>query len=729
MATGAIDNDILKIMIHTDTHLGYLERDAHRFADSFATFEEALHNAKENRCDMVIHAGDMFHENKPSRQAMHSAMKMFRQYCLGDDPVFFKVLNEESQSAEGEKVVADDVFKPNGGRANFQSPHQSVSLPYFAIHGNHDDPSKEGTAGDALSALDMLSVSNLINYFGKSERVDDIVVRPIIIQKKNCKVALYGLGAIRDERLNRMCKNKKLRFVRPGGDDADSYFNILVVHQNRDKGRGKNCLRESYIPDWMTLVIWGNEHECVSGLQPSLANSLHILQPGSSVATSLAYTESSDFPKKYAILEIKEDKKFRVKQHNYLRIRPFVFGEVILKEHLDPRDSKVDEKLKAFLEAKVKAMIEEASKLFVANSYADVKTLQHAVKDPHLVLIRLKVESDGFTNLHVQRFGQRFVGSVANTSDLLFFSKKKREKSALGSVKDSVKKGKGERADGEDKDGGGESDEETEDIRKIKIEEFVEEQMRANRSLALLPSSNMQAAIEDYVFRKNASAISEQVSGILRKFQASMIKDKDLDIIRDQASNQEVLRDVATKLRKAEDQATNAAKGKEKPRNYLPAFSDEEDEPPAPKGAASKKAPAKRAPAAKKAKAAPVKKKVTSPAAKARPARGKRKAYAESDEDEDGDDASRASSAVMEEEVEDDDDDDDEEEEDRPKKGRGKKAAPPPKKAPARSRAKKASIAEEPEQSQLELAAPASAASTAPSQGGGRKRAKPSFMS
>ena len=89
----------------------------------------------------------------------------------------------------------------------------------------------------------------------------------------------------------------------------------------------------------------------------------NILQPGSSVATSLAYTESHNFPKKYAVLEIKEAKKFRVKQHDYQQLRPFVYGNVNLKEHLDPRDSKVEEKLKAFLNDRVRAMIEEAPQL------------------------------------------------------------------------------------------------------------------------------------------------------------------------------------------------------------------------------------------------------------------------------------------------------------------------------------------------------------------------------
>ncbi len=37
----------------------------------------------------------------------------------------------------------------------------------------------------------------------------------------------------------------------------DLFFNIFVVHQNRDYGRGsKNCLHESMIPEWMDLVIW-----------------------------------------------------------------------------------------------------------------------------------------------------------------------------------------------------------------------------------------------------------------------------------------------------------------------------------------------------------------------------------------------------------------------------------------------------------------------------------------
>ena len=41
-------------------------------------------------------------------------------------------------------------------------------------------------------------------------QVDDVEVNPILIQKGITKLALYGLGSMRDERLNRMWHQKKV---------------------------------------------------------------------------------------------------------------------------------------------------------------------------------------------------------------------------------------------------------------------------------------------------------------------------------------------------------------------------------------------------------------------------------------------------------------------------------------------------------------------------------------
>ena len=68
--------NVFKIMIATDTHLGYKERDAVRGEDSFTAFEEVLKKAKELEVDFILHGGDLFHDNKPSRPAMFKCMQV-----------------------------------------------------------------------------------------------------------------------------------------------------------------------------------------------------------------------------------------------------------------------------------------------------------------------------------------------------------------------------------------------------------------------------------------------------------------------------------------------------------------------------------------------------------------------------------------------------------------------------------------------------------------------------
>lgn len=348
-----MDDDILRILVATDNHLGYAERDSIRCNDSFAAFEEVLITAKEKSADFVLLAGDMFHENRPSRRTIHTAMGSLRTHCLGEEPVFIEVLNEQSE-----------IFKTGPlNRVNYEDPFQSVSLPVFAIHGNHDDPSREGGSGESLAALDLLSVSNLINYFGKADQVDDIEITPILIRKGTTFIALYGLGAVRDERLNRMWNLKKVKFVRPSEDQGkEKFFNIFILHQNRDYGRGsKNCVHESMIPQWMDVVIWGNEHECQPRLSESLVGTFRIYQPGSSVCTSLVEGESMSHPKGMGILEIKL-KKFRLKSIPFTQIRPFIYKDICLQDEqgLDANDPKVEEKIKEILRQKVHSMIQEA---------------------------------------------------------------------------------------------------------------------------------------------------------------------------------------------------------------------------------------------------------------------------------------------------------------------------------------------------------------------------------
>lgn len=62
--------DVLKILIATDTHLGYKADDNVRGGDSFETFEEILQIGRKLNVDFLLHGGDLFDDNKPSRTTL-----------------------------------------------------------------------------------------------------------------------------------------------------------------------------------------------------------------------------------------------------------------------------------------------------------------------------------------------------------------------------------------------------------------------------------------------------------------------------------------------------------------------------------------------------------------------------------------------------------------------------------------------------------------------------------
>ncbi|KAF8895901.1 hypothetical protein CPB84DRAFT_1248682 [Gymnopilus junonius] len=55
-------DDTIRIMLATDTHIGYMERDPVRGQDSINTFKEILQLAVKHEVDFILLAGDLFHE-------------------------------------------------------------------------------------------------------------------------------------------------------------------------------------------------------------------------------------------------------------------------------------------------------------------------------------------------------------------------------------------------------------------------------------------------------------------------------------------------------------------------------------------------------------------------------------------------------------------------------------------------------------------------------------------
>lgn len=401
-ATTPLSSSTFKFFVTTDNHLGFQERDPRRGDDSFTTFEECLRAARvEHDVDAILLGGDLFHDNKPSLGCLARTTLLLRTYVLGDKPIEFALLSDPKRNFPTHPVPL----------ANFQDPNINVALPIFMIHGNHDDP-VGGT-----SSIDVLATSGLVNYFGQVSSLDDIVVEPVLLKKGRTHVALYGLGNVRDERLHRCFRMKKVHFVHPKPVAGRRWFKILLLHQNRGV-RGGSCSKGGIFENMLAslgldLVIWGNEHE--QQMIPTPSEGFDIIQPGSTILTSLSGQECN--PKQYGVLEVREG-SYRLTPFSLRSVRPVVRRTIELWRE-NPSGRTLDA-VEDFLRHVIEEMIEEAEEQ-VSRIPDDVLTFHPNIKFP---LMRLTVdftdpESTNFPQPNINRFGQQYMDVVVNPGDLL----------------------------------------------------------------------------------------------------------------------------------------------------------------------------------------------------------------------------------------------------------------------------------------------------------------------
>lgn len=398
----------------SDNHVGYEERDPIRKDDSWRTFDEIMQLAQTRDVDMVLLGGDLFHDNKPSRKSMYQVMRSLRKNCLGMKPCELEFLSD-----------AAEVFEGAFPHVNYQDPDINISIPVFSIHGNHDDPSGDGH----FCSLDLLQVAGLVNYFGRIPEADNIHVKPILLQKGKTKLALYGLSNVRDERIHRTFRDNKVRFYRPAQQKSD-FFNLLALHQNHYAHTQTSYLPENVLPDFLDLVVWGHEHECLIDPQRNAETGFHVIQPGSSVATSLVPGEA--VTKQVAILSIC-GKSFEVEKIPLKTVRPFVTREITLAtdKRFKGLEKKQDNRkdITKRLMLIVEEMIEEANLKWLS-IHSESETPGNEDEEQPLPLIRLKVEytapeGSKFEVENPQRFSNRFAGKVANQNDVVYFYRKK----------------------------------------------------------------------------------------------------------------------------------------------------------------------------------------------------------------------------------------------------------------------------------------------------------------
>eukprot|EP00474_Spongospora_subterranea_P009905 CRZ10363.1 hypothetical protein [Spongospora subterranea] len=488
MSSGSLDispdADTFRILVATDNHLGCEEQDPIRGNDAMRTFEEILVIAKTANVDFILLGGDLFHQNKPSRQCLFDTMQLLRKHCLGDRPISFEMLSDPSTVFHARQCC------------NYEDPNINISLPIFAIHGNHDDPS--GSGGHA--ALDILDSANFLNYFGRVENISEFCVNPILLRKGTTQLALYGLGSIRDERLHRTLVSKKVSWARPN-QDPDQWFNLLVLHQNRTRHSlvYKNCIPESLLPNFLDLVVWAHEHECRIELEESAEGRFWVTQPGSSAATSLCAAET--VKKHVGLVEVRGN-NVRLTPIPLQSPRPFIMEDIVLEDFARDLPNRSDTvATTSFLHARISSCIARATVEFPRPAGIEVGASEW------LPLIRIRVNCQGYQPPNIHRFGQEFIGRVANPDGLIQIMRKQ---NTGGSRRTKVDRLVLE----VDEDG-------TEN--RTKIEDLVKDHLSTgNKALGICSELDLADVLERFVSKGDGRAIEEYTLSRLSSVQAQL---------------------------------------------------------------------------------------------------------------------------------------------------------------------------------------------------------------
>ena len=528
-------------------------------------------------------------------------------------------------------------------------------------------------------------MSGLLNYYGRTPESDNIAVKPVLLQKGNTKLALYGLSNVRDERLFRTFRDGKVKFFTPT-TQKDDWFNLMSVHQNHHAYTDTGYLPEHFLPDFADLVIWGHEHECLIDPRTNPVMNFRVMQPGSTVATSLVPGEA--VPKHVAIVSV-YGKDMEVETIRLKSVRPFKYKEITLADDRRMRDIANEHENKAkvhsYLTDIINEMIKEANEEWLDLQRDSQGQLEEGIAAP-LPLIRLRVECTApeggdFQIENPQRFSKnRFLGTVANTADVLQTHRKRTAARKINQTPDMPEAQVMAQLS----------------LENVKVEKLVEEFLTA-QSLSILPQNPFSDAVGQFVDKDDKHAMEEFVKDALKQQEAGLVGEGDGEVDEDQLAEmmEKVKANIETAFAKGE--LKRSRKRKPKPLEYDseeegpwedhpdsiirsdPEDAEDDDDDDDAASVAAPKPPAKRG---RGGKAAAGTTRKTAAATKKAPAkttggRGKKKQVSEDEEDDDDD-------VIML----DDNDDDDDEEEERQSQGlfvSEKKKAPAPKAAATRA--------------------------------------------
>ncbi|KAK2196515.1 bifunctional Calcineurin-like phosphoesterase domain [Babesia duncani] len=429
---------VFRALIATDTHLGYKSHDQHRNADAINAFEEVLYLAKHLDVDAIFHSGDLFDDTHPPRGTIYRTMELLVEYCTREipaiEPVQIDLGNLNTQKANSSKQLLLNSSKGYDLNSSIIVDYNG-RIPFFVIHGNHDNPTEPG----GLSPIDLINVANLVTYLGRVTSMDSITLEPVLLKKGPIRIALYGLGWIQDERLHNTFKSGNVNFILP--EDHESYYKILLFHQNRVQRKGKSStdyIPESFLPDWLDLVIWGHEHESMRFPRDVEGCNFKIYQGGSSIQTSMILAEA--VPKHVCMLEITGD-SVRFYPISLETPRTLYYSELNLLYDSVTSEAEMMSKIKDEIEALLSQKQLEKTDLRFTTIFKAVDSMsnfkstrlgQAVLNAASRPLVRIRVNYNGPHTISPRVLAANFLGipsfllhfkidRVANPNDLVLF--------------------------------------------------------------------------------------------------------------------------------------------------------------------------------------------------------------------------------------------------------------------------------------------------------------------
>lgn len=245
-----------------------------------------------------------------------------------------------------------------------------------------------------------------MNNFGKCEQKEHIEITPILIHKEETKIALYGIGHLKENAFQENLNSQNFHFLKPA--NSEEYFNILVLHQNpKNFQNTPEC-------SFFNLIIWGSTNESIPKIEMNEDIGKLIYKPGSSLITT--YDENESKPKHLGLLKIRRkeflfEPVFLKESHRELVIKEIEMSKI--KKNKPIANANNEEGKKNF-----KGFDEDETEFFIEEEINNLlKEYQSRVFDREikkLPIIRLKVEYSGFDVIRIQRLESKFKNKVAN---------------------------------------------------------------------------------------------------------------------------------------------------------------------------------------------------------------------------------------------------------------------------------------------------------------------------